>query len=160
MRAQQPPKSLSPFLPNKTQRSLASLITATKRLGFSASNGKLDPIYTFNGLNLLRMDCMSRYADFPYIVAGLGRAASNMAAETALSTPVSDVIDNVKRLRIPHLKIILRREGLRTSGAKAALQGRIIESELVIRAIVPLHDSSLHRHFSFFALKSVISIRE
>lgn len=103
---------------------------------------------------------MSRYADFPYIVADLCRVASSMAAETASSTPVSDVIDNVKRLRIPHLKIILRRERIRTSGAKAALQGRIIESELVIRAIIPLHDSSLHHHFSFFTLKSVISIRE
>lgn len=103
---------------------------------------------------------MSRYADFPHIVAGLRRGATNMAAETASSSPVSDVIVNVKILRVPHLKIILRREGLRTSGPKAALQERIIESELVIRAIIPLHDSSLNHHFTLFTLKSVISIGE
>lgn len=63
-----------------------------------------------------------------YSAAVLYRGALKMAARMALSTPTDEVIDNVHRLRIPHLKSILRREGLRTSGAKAALQERIIES--------------------------------
>lgn len=70
---------------------------------------------------------MCRHADFPYSAADLYGGALKMAARTALSTP-DEVIDNVHRLRIPHLKSILRREGLRTSGAKAVLQERIIES--------------------------------
>lgn len=71
-----------------------------------------------------------------------------MAGERFFLTTLEDVIENVQRFRLPHLKMIVHREQLPISGSKAKLQERIIKSELLTRAVVPLRGCSLHRHSS------------
>lgn len=78
------------------------------------------------------MDCMSQQADLPYSASICCSGALKVPARKTVSTPLTDVIDNVERLRTTPIEAHSQACRATASGLTAALQDRITGSELYV----------------------------